>query len=41
MGLALMEGRIRLLGGALIITSEANVGTRVTFTIPVDKGPTG
>jgi len=41
MGLALMEGRIRLLGGALSITSEANAGTRITFTIPVDKGPTG
>jgi two-component system CheB/CheR fusion protein len=38
MGLALMEGRVRVLGGALTITSEANVGTRIAFTIPVETG---
>ena len=39
MGLALIEGRLRLLGGSFTITSEAGVGTRIDITIPVDKGP--
>jgi signal transduction histidine kinase len=40
MGLALIEGRLRLLGGSFTITSEAGVGTRIDFTIPGDKGRT-
>jgi signal transduction histidine kinase len=40
MGLALVEGRLRLLGGSFTITSEAGVGTRIDFTIPADKGRT-
>ena len=38
LGLALIEGRLRLLGGSFTITSEAGVGTRIGFTIPVDQG---
>ena len=37
MGLALIEGRLRLLGGSFTITSEAGVGTRIDITIPADK----
>jgi signal transduction histidine kinase len=37
MGLALIEGRLRLLGGSLTITSEAGVGTRINIIIPADK----
>jgi signal transduction histidine kinase len=37
MGLALIEGRLRLLGGSLTITSEAGVGTRIDIIIPADK----
>jgi two-component system sensor histidine kinase UhpB len=36
MGLALMEGRIRLLGGSFTITSEADKGTSIAFSIPAD-----
>jgi len=36
MGLALMEGRIRSLGGVFNITSEVDKGTRITFTVPTD-----
>jgi signal transduction histidine kinase len=36
MGLALMEGRIRSLGGAFAITSEKDKGTKITFTVPAD-----
>ena len=39
MGLALIEGRLRLLGGSFTITSEAGVGTRIDVIIPADKGP--
>ena len=38
MGLALIEGRLRLLGGSFTITSEAGVGTRIDITIPADQG---
>jgi two-component system, chemotaxis family, CheB/CheR fusion protein len=38
MGLALIDGRLRLLGGAFAIHSEAGVGTRIDITIPADKG---
>jgi signal transduction histidine kinase len=38
MGLTLIEGRLRLLGGSLTITSEAGVGTRIDVIIPADKG---
>jgi len=38
MGLALMEGRIRSLGGTFQIISEVNHGTTVTFAVPLD-GP--
>jgi two-component system sensor histidine kinase NreB len=37
MGLALIEGRLRLLGGSFTITSEAGVGTRIEVIIPADK----
>ncbi|MCK9374814.1 MAG: PAS domain-containing protein [Syntrophobacterales bacterium] len=37
MGLPLLEGRIRLLGGTLTIASETGQGTTIAFTIPVDK----
>jgi two-component system CheB/CheR fusion protein len=36
MGLVLMEGRIRLLGGAFTITSEVDKGTKITFSVPTD-----
>jgi two-component system CheB/CheR fusion protein len=39
MGLALIEGRLRLLGGSFTITSEAGVGTRIEVIIPADKVP--
>jgi signal transduction histidine kinase len=39
MGLALIEGRLRLMGGSLTIHSEAGVGTRIDVTIPTDQGP--
>ena len=38
MGLALIEGRLRLLGGTFTITSEAGMGTRIDITIPTDEG---
>jgi signal transduction histidine kinase len=37
MGLALIEGRLRLLGGSFTITSEAGAGTSIEFIIPADK----
>jgi signal transduction histidine kinase len=40
MGLAQIEGRVRLLGGSLNITSEAGVGTSIEFTIPPDQART-
>jgi two-component system CheB/CheR fusion protein len=39
LGLALMEGRIRSLGGTLQVTSEVNKGTTITFAVPTDGGP--
>jgi signal transduction histidine kinase len=36
MGLALMEGRIRSLGGTFTLTSEKDKGTKITFTVPTD-----
>ena len=39
MGLALIEGRLRLLGGSLTITSEAGVGTTIDVIIPGDEDP--
>ena len=36
MGLALMEGRIRYLGGTFQITSEKDQGTILTFAVPTD-----
>jgi two-component system CheB/CheR fusion protein len=39
MGLALMEGRIRLLGGSFNITSEVDKGTKVVFSVPTDGTP--
>ncbi|MFZ5448721.1 MAG: chemotaxis protein CheB [Thermodesulfobacteriota bacterium] len=39
MGLALMEGRIRSLGGTFNLTSEADKGTRITFAVPTDGSP--
>jgi two-component system CheB/CheR fusion protein len=37
MGLAMIDGRLRLLGGSFTITSEAGVGTRIEVIIPADK----
>jgi two-component system, chemotaxis family, CheB/CheR fusion protein len=36
MGLALMEGRIRLLGGTFNLTSEKDKGTKIIFAVPPD-----
>jgi signal transduction histidine kinase len=38
LGLAAMEERLRLVGGALEIFSQENRGTRVSFTIPLPPG---
>jgi signal transduction histidine kinase len=38
MGFATMQERVRMLGANLDIWSQEGVGTRVTFTIPIDKG---
>jgi two-component system CheB/CheR fusion protein len=40
MGLALMEGRIRFLGGSFKVSSEKDKGTKITFTVPTDGGAT-
>ena len=40
MGCATMQERVRMLGANLDIWSQEGVGTRVTFTIPIDKGGT-
>jgi two-component system, chemotaxis family, CheB/CheR fusion protein len=37
MGLALIEGRLRLLGGSFTITSEAGVGTIIDVIIPTNQ----
>ncbi len=39
LGLALMESRIRYLGGAFQISSEKDKGTKVGFSVPADKRP--
>ena len=39
-GLATMEERAHMLGAKLDVWSQEGVGTRVTFTIPIDKGGT-
>jgi signal transduction histidine kinase len=36
-GLALMDERIRMLGGALDVRTQEGKGTRLTFTIPMEK----
>jgi len=38
LGLAAMDERARMLGGFLDIWSQEGKGTRITFTIPMDKG---
>lgn len=38
LGLAAMHERIRMLGGSIDMWSEAGAGTRITFTVPIDKG---
>jgi signal transduction histidine kinase len=38
-GLALMDERIRMLGGTLDVSSQERKGTRITLTIPVKKHP--
>jgi two-component system CheB/CheR fusion protein len=38
MGLALIEGRLRLLGGSFTITSEPGMGARIYIVIPADEG---
>jgi signal transduction histidine kinase len=36
-GLALMDERIRMLGGTLDVRSQEGKGTRLTFMIPMEK----
>jgi signal transduction histidine kinase len=38
LGLATMEERVRMLGGALDLWSQEGKGTRLTFDIPMEKG---
>jgi signal transduction histidine kinase len=38
LGLATMEERARMLGGALDLWSQEGKGTRITFDIPMEKG---
>jgi PAS domain S-box-containing protein len=39
LGLTIIEERIRMLGGALDLWSEEGKGTRISFSIPIEKGP--
>ncbi len=41
MGLAAMRERLYIMGGSLEIGSQKGVGTRLTFTIPVESGKSG
>lgn len=38
LGLAAMDERVRILGGALTVSSQEGEGSRITFTIPVSRG---
>jgi PAS domain S-box-containing protein len=38
LGLAAMAERVRILGGALTVSSQEGEGSRITFTIPVSRG---
>ena len=38
LGLAIIEERVRMLGGSLEIWSEKGKGTRITFRVPLEKG---
>jgi two-component system sensor histidine kinase VicK len=37
MGLPTLSERIRMLGGSLHLWSEEGKGTRISFTIPIEK----
>ena len=38
LGLAIMDERARMLGGALEIWSEIGKGTQISFRVPLEKG---